>query len=883
MRNISLLALLFLCFQTASAQEARLGPHLAAAMSTARGTAEQHAVMITFHAQVPMADWLHRFEAEQTPLEQRAKQVMRLSMELSNRTRAAFVADVEAIAARNGHALELLDYFWIVNAAEVRANETAILALQQLPGIAEIELVDAVQFDLLRPTEETAAPESPNGKEPGLAAIGAPQLWAMGYTGKARRAFLIDTGVWPRHTAIQGAYLGNRFPLNETWLPYIVELPADKAGNHGTHVIGTVLGLDTATNDTIGVAFGAYFIATDPVNTNQNILGYVRSYQWALNPDGDTSTVRDIPDVINNSWGRTNVGNDTICSQPLMLQTLLAVETAGIANVFSAGNNGPGPSSIGFLGNMAIDTLNVFSIAAVDGNNPAFPVAGFSSRGPTTCQADSMLAIKPEVSAPGVSVRSADGQTGYGSKSGTSMAAPHVSGAVLLLKEAFPEVSGRQILNALYQTAIDLGVPGEDNIYGRGMINVPAAFNFLASSFTPAPPASRAYDIAIMAVDSPTTQQLADNCEGHITHPPATARVTVMNLGMQPISNFDIAYEHNGLFGTQSFMQSIPSGGSVEVLVAGLSRVLGSVSAQNVWRFKALLPGQTEADTINNHYILSFDTKSAVSTALTEDFNPVRGPGFVGTHALSDWTVVNVDNDDNSWEFVQIIGPDTSTTTAAGVLMRSYGLRQGQLDELYTPVVTYSSADDSMTMLVQFDVAYGPRNSSFRDSLFVDYSADCGLQFTRLYSNGGDSLKSYTGVDPASPADWRRIELQTRVASSMQRSAGKIRFTTRNDFGGNLYITNVFYGYIGAAHVQEIALPKVRLYPNPSSGRVTISSPDAAMKQVLILDMQGRLLQQHAVAAAHTTELDLATLPEGMYIVRINTNQGIVNTRLVKN
>ena len=883
MRNISLLALLFLCFQTASAQEARLGPHLAAAMSTARGTAEQHAVMITFHAQVPMADWLHRFEAEQTPLEQRAKQVMRLSMELSNRTRAAFVADVEAIAARHGHALELLDYFWIVNAAEVQANEAAIAALQQLPGIAEIELVDAVQFDLLRPTEETAAPESPNGKEPGLAAIGAPQLWAMGYTGKARRALLIDTGVWPRHTAIQGAYLGNRFPLSETWLPYIVELPADKAGNHGTHVIGTVLGLDTATNDTIGVAFGAYFIATDPVNTNQNILGYVRSYQWALNPDGDTSTVHDIPDVINNSWGRTNVGNDTICSQPLMLQTLLAVETAGIANVFSAGNNGPGPSSIGFLGNMAIDTLNVFSIAAVDGNNPAFPVAGFSSRGPTTCQADSMLAIKPEVSAPGVSVRSADGQTGYGSKSGTSMAAPHVSGAVLLLKEAFPEVSGRQILNALYQTAIDLGVPGEDNIYGRGMINVPAAFNFLASSFTPAPPASRAYDIAIMAVDSPTTQQLADNCEGHITHPPATARVTVMNLGLQPISNFDIAYEHNGLFGTQSFTQSIPSGGSVEVLVAGLSRVLGSVSAQNVWRFKAVLPGQTEADTINNHYILSFDTKSAVSTALTEDFNPVRGPVFVGTHALSDWTVVNVDNDDKSWEFIQIIGPDTSTTTAAGVLMRSYGLRQGQLDELYTPVVTYSSADDSMTMLLQFDVAYGPRNSSFRDSLFIDYSADCGLQFTRLYSNGGDSLKSYTGVDPASPADWRRIELQTRVASSMQRSAGKIRFTTRNDFGGNLYITNVFYGYIGAAHVQEIALPKVRLYPNPSSGRVTISSPDAAMNQVLILDMQGRLLQQHAVAAAHSTELDLATLPEGMYIVRINTNQGIVNTRLVKN
>lgn len=883
MKNIILISALLLSFSLANAQDALLSKSLNRALTISEDASALHHIIVTFSNQVPMADWLYRFEAAQTPLEQRAKQVIRMSMELSNSGKAAFVPEIEAIAARSGHEIALLDYFWIVNAAEVQANKVAILALQQLPGIAEIELVDAVKFELLRPTEEAFAPEAPNGREPGLTAIGAPQLWAMGYTGKARRALLIDTGVWPRHTAIQGAYLGNRFPLSETWLPYIVEQPADKAGNHGTHVIGTVLGLDTASNDTIGVAFGAYFIATDPVNTGINILGYVRSFEWALNPDGDTSTVHDIPDVINNSWGRTHVGNDTICNQPLMLQTMLAVEAAGIANVFSAGNAGPGPSTIGFLSAMAIDTLNVFSIGALNGSNPSFPIAGFSSRGPTICPVDSMLAIKPEVSAPGVSVRSADGQTGYGSKSGTSMAAPHVSGAVLLLKEAFPEVSGRQILNALYQTAIDLGVPGEDNVYGRGIINVPAAFNFLANTFTPTPPASRAFDIAIMAVDSPSTLQLADNCEGHITHPPATARVTVMNLGLQPISNFDIAYEHNGLFGTQSFTQSIPSGGSVEVLVAGLSRVLGSVSAQNVWRFKAVLPGQTEADTINNHYILSFDTKSAVSTALTEDFNPVRGPGFVGTHALSDWSIVDVDQDEKSWEFVELIGPDTSTTTAAGVLMRSYGLRQGQLDELYTPVVTYSSADDSMTLLVQFDVAYGPRNSSFRDSLFVDYSADCGLQFTRLYSNGGDSLKSYTGVDPASPADWRRIELQTRVASSMQRSAGKIRFTTRNDFGGNLYITNVFYGYIGAAHVQEIALPKVRLYPNPSSGRVTISSPDAAMNQVLILDMQGRLLQQHAVAAAHSTELDLATLPEGMYIVRINTNQGIVNTRLVKN
>ena len=45
------------------------------------------------------------------------------------------------------------------------------------------------------------------------------------------------------------------------------------------------------------------------------------------------------------------------------------------------------------------------------------------------------------------------------------MAAPHVSGAVLLLKEAFPYLPGEEIMKALYYSAIDLGPPGEDNLY----------------------------------------------------------------------------------------------------------------------------------------------------------------------------------------------------------------------------------------------------------------------------------------------------------------------------------------------------------------------------------------------------------------------------------
>jgi PKD repeat protein len=89
------------------------------------------------------------------------------------------------------------------------------------------------------------------------------------------------------------------------------------------------------------------------------------------------------------------------------------------------------------------------------------------------------LLIKPEVSAPGTNVRSAVNGNGYSSFTGTSMASPHVAGAILLLKEAFPTLTGTEIKLALYFSADDLGATGEDNLYGMGIINLEAAYNYL--------------------------------------------------------------------------------------------------------------------------------------------------------------------------------------------------------------------------------------------------------------------------------------------------------------------------------------------------------------------------------------------------------------------
>jgi hypothetical protein len=113
-------------------------------------------------------------------------------------------------------------------------------------------------------------------------------------------------------------------------------------------------------------------------------------------------------------------------------------------------------------------------VGALDATNHIFPypIAGFSSRGPSGCD---QLTIKPEVAAPGVDVVSCFRGGGYTSFSGTSMAGPHVSGVCALMREIDPDLEVDRAKQILMDTAVDLGEPGEDNAFGWGLIDAYAA------------------------------------------------------------------------------------------------------------------------------------------------------------------------------------------------------------------------------------------------------------------------------------------------------------------------------------------------------------------------------------------------------------------------
>jgi bacillopeptidase F len=384
-------------------------------------------------------------------------------------------ADILAyLESRVGLGVRSYEPFWITNAISVQATPEILAQLSQRDDVARVRLAD--DSESILPLRQISAPASlPHNAEPGLRLINAHKLWAMGYSGKGSLVMNVDTGVDGDHPAIRSRWRGNHVPASQAWYDpvYGTTFPMEFRGSpspgHGTYTMGIMVGMDPATDDTIGVAPEAEWIAAG--DSLISIEGQVLSLQWALDPDDDPVTTEDMPLVVNCSWGRGNPG----CKETGLTDAIRALEAAGVAVIFAAGNGGPEPESVRWPGRMRFSETVVFTVGYVNGDDSALVIGDSSARGPTICSGAGN-SIKPEVVAPGVDVRSSIHSHEYVSFEGTSAAVPHVSGAIALLKEAFPHRTGSYLKTLLYETARDLGDPGEDNTYGAGVIDVYEAY-----------------------------------------------------------------------------------------------------------------------------------------------------------------------------------------------------------------------------------------------------------------------------------------------------------------------------------------------------------------------------------------------------------------------
>ncbi|AGL16782.1 S8 family serine peptidase [Actinoplanes sp. N902-109] len=262
------------------------------------------------------------------------------------------------------------------------------------------------------------------------AQIGAPEVWRTGDIGTGVDVAVLDTGIDTGHPDLAGQVAAGR--------SFVPDESIEDGKGHGTHVASTIAGTGAASGGKEqGVAPGARLhigkvLADDGYGQDSWIIS---GMEWAVRDQHAR--------VVNMSLGADPTDGTDPMSQAV---NELSAET-GALFVISAGNAGPGAYSVGTPG--AADAA--LTVGAVDNKDL---LTFFSSQGPRLGD----RALKPDLTAPGADILAArsqhidEGEGPYLTMSGTSMAAPHVTGAAALLLAEHPGLTGQQLKDALVST-----------------------------------------------------------------------------------------------------------------------------------------------------------------------------------------------------------------------------------------------------------------------------------------------------------------------------------------------------------------------------------------------------------------------------------------------
>ena len=325
----------------------------------------------------------------------------------------------------------------IANAIAARLNASQLNLISANPQVMRIEadhvyhIIPAISATFFPPLPSSNVTTQPKIVEWNILKIRADQAWSTyNITGTGAVVGIVDTGVMYDHPALVNSYRGNLgggvFDHNYSWYDFVngQPVPYDPIG-HGTWGAGIISGDDGGGNQ-IGVAPGADWIAVRACDYGCTDIDLLAALQWMLAPtdlNGKNPDPSRAPDVVLGMWGGS--GCDDFF-QP----SLSGLRAAGILPVFSPGGSGP---SCVLMGSPA-DLPEALASGATDNTDH---IASFSSRGPATCNPGE---VKPDLSAPGVNIRTSNTGGGFITTSGTSWSAAHTAGAAALgyLRRSLP-------------------------------------------------------------------------------------------------------------------------------------------------------------------------------------------------------------------------------------------------------------------------------------------------------------------------------------------------------------------------------------------------------------------------------------------------------------
>ena len=305
-------------------------------------------------------------------------------------------------------------------------DQGGLAGLKMESGVAKV--LPAPDLRLIRPVSTQAA-KAKTGLTWGLKALGVPDLWKQGLTGKGVIVGHLDTGVDGSHPALKGAIaafaefdsLGNQVPGAK---------PKD-SDEHGTHTAGTIAGRKVK-GVSFGVAPAARLVSGMVIEGGNVVARILAGMNWAVGEE-----VR----ILSMSLGLP--GYDEAFRDITRI-----LRAKNILPVFAVGNEGPGTSR--YPGNYP----EALSVGAID---EGITMADFSSSQRFPRAKDPIV---PDIVGPGVDVLSCTPGNTYQLMSGTSMATPHIAGLAALLIQAKPSIKPAKLEAAIFASCkLTAGLP----------------------------------------------------------------------------------------------------------------------------------------------------------------------------------------------------------------------------------------------------------------------------------------------------------------------------------------------------------------------------------------------------------------------------------------
>ncbi len=212
----------------------------------------------------------------------------------------------------------------------------------------------------------------------------------------------------------------------------------------------------------------------------------------------------------------------------------------------------------------------------------------------------------------------------------------------------------------------------------------------------------------------------------------------------------------------------------------------------------------------------------------------------------------------------------------------------GSRDYLVSPALNLSDFDEAF---LSVKYAYVQRANQ-KDSLVVSVSADCGVNWQRVYANGPDgngifetAAPSMEFFIPATEEDWCGLGdgadcLMIDMSSFAGQPNVKIRFESYNNFGNNLYIKEMSVSNITSTPSNNEA-EGITVYPNPAHNAFKLTVKDALVGSVFVLsDTQGRIVLNQKITK-NITEVNVKGIAPGIYMLILNGQNEPVEQKIV--